>query len=60
MSAKRDSTANLAAIRKAIEATRGGWKNASDQDIADLWATFTPEQQAEILKATQPANAKTA
>jgi hypothetical protein len=44
---------DIKTIRKAVCSNRGGWDDASDEDILGLWATLEPQLQTEYLKSVE-------
>jgi hypothetical protein len=40
-------------IRQAVCSNRGGWDDASDEDILGLWGTLEPHTRVEYLKSVE-------
>jgi hypothetical protein len=57
MPAPAKPTLDIAAIRRGLILTRGGWEHASDADILALWHSLSNEQQREVLTAEERAAA---
>jgi hypothetical protein len=49
---------NLDVIKKAINANRGGYKDATDQKIVMIWRSLPAETQAEYISKSKKAKGK--
>jgi len=44
---------DIKSIREAICANRGGWSNASDQEIMTIWSSLDKQSQNAYLKSIE-------
>lgn len=46
------SAPDIQRIRQAVLKHRGGWQNASDRDVLELWRTLPEVTRTQYLEAT--------